>query len=233
MLKIAIVEDDKAMAETLKRHIDTFSSEKKEVLSTQLFRTTTDFLSSPLMFDIVFFDIQFENDMDGIKAAKRLREKDSSVTIVFVTSFRQFAVKGYEVEAYDFIVKPVEYSDFSLRMSRIIKHVYKEKDDSVSLRTGGAQKVISVQELKYIEVAGHTVYYHTTGGVIDGPGALKEVEKQLEGKGFARCNNCYLVNLRYVESADGQNIVVGGEKLAISRPRKKDFMSALNKYLGN
>ena len=218
MLKIAIVEDDKAMAETLKRHIETFSSEKKEVLSAQLFRTTTDFLSSPLMFDIVFFDIQFENDMDGIKAAKRLR---------------QFAVKGYEVEAYDFIVKPVEYSDFSLRMSRIIKHVYKEKNDSVSVRTGGAQKVMSVQELKYVEVAGHTVYYHTTDGVVEGPGVLKEVEKQLEGKGFARCNNCYLINLRYVESADGQNIVVGGEKLAISRPRKKDFMSALNKYLGN
>ena len=184
MLKIAIVEDDKAMAETLKRHIDTFSSEKKEVLSAQLFRTTTDFLSSPLMFDIVFFDIQFENDMDGIKAAKRLREKDSSVTIVFVTSFRQFAVKGYEVEAYDFIVKPVEYSDFSLRMSRIIKHVYKEKDDSVSLRTGGAQKVISVQELKYIEVAGHTVYYHTTGGVIDGPGRLKRLKNSSKAKGL-------------------------------------------------
>lgn len=233
MLKIAIVEDDKNMAATLKQHIETFSCETKEKIVTQLFFSTTDFLSSKVVFDLVFFDINFQNDIDGIKAAKRLRKKDPAVTIVFVTSFRQFAVKGYEVEAYDFIVKPVEYSDFALRMSRIVRHIYKDRGYSINIKTGTAMNVVLAQGIKYIEVSGHKLYYHTSNGIIECSGTLKEVEKQLDGKGFARCNNCYLVNLKYVERADGQTVSVNGSQLVISRPRKKEFMSALNKYLGN
>lgn len=233
MVKIAIVEDDKSMADLLIRHLKRFGVERRVKFSIKHYSNPTDFLSADLIYDVVFFDIQFENDMNGIKAAKKLREKDSSVTIVFVTSFGQFAVKGYEVEAYDFIVKPVEYVDFSIRMSRILKHIEKEKGDSINIRTGGTFKVLSVQDIKYVEVVGHTLYYHTVKGVFDGPGVLKEVEQMLDGKGFARCNQCYLVNLRFVESADGQSIAIDGDTLSVSRPRKKEFMSALNKYLGN
>lgn len=153
------------------------------------------------------------------------------MTLIFITSFEQFAVKGYEVEAFDFIVKPVSYPDFALRMNRVLKHVQKERQDTINIKNEGKFIIASVRDIKYVEVMRHKMLFHMTDGIVESTGTLREMEDALTDKYFVRCNKCYLVNLRHVRGMDGSFVNVDGELLLVSRPRKKDFLSALNRYL--
>ncbi len=231
MLKVVIVEDEDEAAEVLCSFLDKYAAEKNENIRYVRYKCTTDFLSGYNGADIVFMDINIMNDMNGIKAAHKLRQADSVVTLIFITSFEQFAVKGYEVEAFDFIVKPVSYPDFALRMNRVLKHVQKERQDTINIKNEGKFIIASVRDIKYVEVMRHKMLFHMTDGIVESTGTLREMEDALTDKYFVRCNKCYLVNLRHVRGMDGSFVNVDGELLLVSRPRKKDFLSALNRYL--
>lgn len=231
MIKVAIVEDEDSAANVLMGFLGRYAAGISEKIIYVRYNCTTDFLSEYDGYDIVFMDINIANDMNGIKAAHKLRQKDSVVTLIFITSFEQFAVKGYEVEAFDFIVKPVVYTDFALRMGRAVKHVQKEKLDVLSIKNDGKINIVSVRDIKYVEVIKHKLLFHTVAGIIEGTGSLRETENQLAEKYFVRCNKCYLVNLWYVRGMDGFSVNVDGEELIVSRPRKKEFLSELNRYL--
>ena len=218
-------------AEVLCSFLDKYAAEKNENIRYVRYKCTTDFLSGYNGADIVFMDINIMNDMNGIKAAHKLRQADSVVTLIFITSFEQFAVKGYEVEAFDFIVKPVSYPDFALRMNRVLKHVQKERQDTINIKNEGKFIIASVRDIKYVEVMRHKMLFHMTDGIVESTGTLREMEDALTDKYFVRCNKCYLVNLRHVRGMDGSFVNVDGELLLVSRPRKKDFLSALNRYL--
>ncbi len=231
MLNVVIVEDEDEAAVLLGSFLERYAQEKGLEMRSVRYKCTTDFLSGYTGADIVFMDINIMNDMDGIKAAHKLRDTDSVVTLIFITSFEQFAVKGYEVEAYDFIVKPVSYPDFSLRMNRVLRHLQKEQLDVIHIRTEGKVAIVSVRDIRYVEVIRHKLLFHTTGGVIESNGTLHETESALTEKFFVRCSKCYLVNLRYVRGVEGTSVNVDGEVLFVSRARKKEFLSALNRYL--
>ena len=91
---------------------------------------------------------------------------------------------------------------------------------------------ITTDELRYVEVNGHYLYYHTGNEVLKKKMTMKDAEKELEQYSFCRCNNCYLENLKYVECVERDDVNVGGVWLKISRPRKKEFLQALANYMG-
>ena len=231
MIKIAIVEDEKVLADDLCKLLDRYAKEQNVKMQVKYFACTTDFLTQYNGYDIVFMDIEIKNDISGIEAARKLRKLDSIVTIIFVTAFEQFAVKGYEVQAFDFIVKPVVYSDFSLRMTRALQHIPQETVDKINITVKGRMKIVPVKTIKYIEVIKHKLIFHTEQEVFECNGSLSEMEKQLISKDFVRCNHCYLVNLRYVKEVEGFSIDLDGESLVISQTKRKEFMAALNHYL--
>ena len=189
-------------------------------------------------YDIVFFDIDMPG-INGIEAAKKLREVAPDIAIVFVTNMAQYAIKGYEVEADDFVVKPVGYYDFSMKLDRVLKKLNGKDEDRIVVNNDGVLKYIAVRDIRYVEVIKHKVAYHTVEGVYEARGTLKKAEAQLPEGTFAKCNNYCLVNLRYVSSVKGYNVTLSrgrGERecdeLPISHPRKKDFVKALGRYLG-
>ena len=231
MINIAIVEDDYKMAQDLERYVEQYAKEHKLEIFCTHYDNPINFLEKYKNVDIVFMDIEFKNDINGIEASRKLRKLDSVVTLIFVTAFEQFAVKGYEVQAFDFIVKPVLYSDFSLRMTRVLQRVSKEVLDTIGISVKGSVKIVSVKDIKYIEVIKHKLIFHTISEVFEGNGSLNDMEKQLISKNFVRCNHCYLVNLWYVKGVEGFTLNLDGEEIAISRSKKKEFMSALNRYL--
>ena len=230
MVKIAIVEDEKSLADHFIDFLARYAQENKVEFQVKYFPCTTDFLTQYDGFDIVFIDIEFKNDINGIEASLKLRKLYSVVTLIFVTAFEQFAVKGYEVQAFDFIVKPVLYSDFSLRMTRVLRRVSKEVLDTIGVSVKGNVKIVSIKDIKYIEVIKHKLIFHTVSEVFEVNGSLNDMEKQLVSKNFVRCNHCYLVNLWYVKGVEGFTLNLDGEEIAISRSKKKEFMSALNRY---
>ena len=232
MLSIAIIEDETAAAEMLISFINRYGKENGEEYGIVRYETAVAFLDNyKPVYDIVFMDIVLPK-LNGMEAARKLREIDKSVTLIFVTNMVNFAVKGYEVGALDFIVKPIVYDLFLMKMDKAVDVVKNRNCPNIVIQYDGAIKVMPLSDITYIEVIRNTIIYHTTQGIYRLRSSMKEVENILSNENFVRCNVCYLVNLRYVKEVKGDTVTVDKDHLHISRARKKQFMEALTDYLG-
>ncbi|MCD8286290.1 MAG: LytTR family DNA-binding domain-containing protein [Clostridia bacterium] len=230
--RVAIIEDEKEPAENLRRFVEKYGTEKGHSFNIQIFANGVDFITDyTANYDIVFMDIELPM-MNGMECARKLRELDTSVALVFVTNMVQYSVKGYEVDAVGYIVKPIEFFSFSLLMDKIIDKIKLTNLDYVVVRNNDSMVRIMLTDLMYVEVMDHYLIYHVSSGkTYKQLGKIKDTEEQLVPYDFFRCNNSFLVNMRYVTSIDGANVCLGeGYQLPVSRKRKRDFLTALNTY---
>lgn len=232
MINVAVVEDENGAAELLLSYFNVFSENKGEKFHIVRFDNPVNFLTNyKPNFDLVLMDIDLP-DINGMDTSRRLRKIDKTVTLIFVTNLAQFAVTGYEVDAFDYIVKPVSYYDFSFKLERALERIKSRKLTKIPITVDDAIKCITASEIKYVEVIGHKLIYHTTEGNFETTGSLKDLEQKLANADFAKCNNCYLVNLCYITGLQGFTVTVAGDELQVSHPRRKEFKRALNDYLG-
>ena len=233
MLRCAIVEDSPRELEHLKECLARYSAERDIPLETTAFGDAASFLEHYRAdYDIVFMDIELPG-INGMEAAHRLREIDQQVILIFVTNMAQFAVKGYEVDALDYIIKPAQYGPLSIKLDRAAQRWRAAAESVMVALPTGTQRLL-LWEIYYIEVQGHKLTYHTEKGQLPGTGTLQDAEQRLHGKGFLRCNKCYLFNQKHIQTVTGSDVVLSnGEKLQISRLRKKEFMEELARSMGN
>ena len=232
MIKIAVIDDEIEERERLLGYYQRLKAEVRDELEIRTFVSGDEFLGeSEESYDLICLDIDMEG-RDGIETAKEIREKDGQVLIIFVTNMAQMAIRGYEVQALDFVVKPVNYYSFSMKMSNAFNMIHNRRSRDIILTTTGGMQKISTDDLYYIEVNSHYLYYHTKDEVLRQKASMKQIEDRLEGLSFKRCNNCYLVNLKYVSCVNKDDLKVGENWLKISRPRKKEFLQALANYMG-
>lgn len=232
MIHIAVIDDEEQARENIKKCLAAAASKLNAEFNVSEFSSGLSFLGDyrPI-YDVVLMDIEMP-DADGLEIAHKLRKVDTSVLLIFVTNMSQFAIRGYEVDALDFIVKPVNEYTLAMKLNRAIARTTKRTDDSVQIRNGGEVYGVQTASIKYLEVSGHYVVYHTTDGDFSEYITLKNAEKKINKSFFVRCNRCYLVNLRYVESIKKDYVIIGKDKLLISYPQKKAFLSAFSEFLG-
>lgn len=232
MINVAIVEDNQQEQKLLSDYICRYGKENGLIFHIQYFENGVTFVSGrPKTFDIIFMDIEMPH-MNGMEAAEILRRFDTSSCLIFVTNMAQYAIKGYEVNAMDFIVKPVTYSGLSYRLARAVKRVGRERGNHIILKKKDGIYKINIPDICYVEVKKHQLLYHTINGTVEAWDTFKNCISTLEPNGFSCCNSCYLVNLNYVESIQDEEVIVGGERLKISRAKKKAFMESLLKFWG-
>ena len=189
MLRCAIVEDSPRELEHLKECLARYSAERDIPLETTAFGDAASFLEHYRAdYDIVFMDIELPG-INGMEAAHRLREIDQQVILIFVTNMAQFAVKGYEVDALDYIIKPAQYGPLSIKLDRAAQRWRAAAESVMVALPTGTQRLL-LWEIYYIEVQGHKLTYHTEKGQLPGTGTLQDAEQRLHGKGFLRCNKC-------------------------------------------
>jgi len=233
MLKAAIVEDESKQLKEFTSQLQRYASEKGQEINVSCFSNAITFLEGykPL-YDVIFMDIQMPY-LDGMSAAEKLRRLDTETPLIFVTNMAQMAVRGYDVAAFDFIVKPVRYASLSMKMDRLLKSLSLRQEDKVKVLSEGTVYLLPVRKILYLEVMGHKLVYHTTDGDYPAYGTMVAAAKDLEGQGFSSCNKCYLVNLRHVKKVEKFTVTVGNDELQISHPKKKSFMEDLSEYIGN
>ena len=236
MIKIAVVDDN---PDELNKMSDMFERLRTELGQEFLVDTFSDSASFLERYDrsysMLFLDIELNSedaDDNGIELARKIRRADSDVMIIFITNLAQMAIKGYEVRAFDFIVKPVNYGDFAMKMRSALGFCLARRSASFKVATEGGFVMISTNDILYIEVNGHYTSYHTQKAVYKQKGTLKEIEEKIGDLPFKRCNNCYLVNLKYVDGVERDDVLVRGERLKISRPKKREFLQAIAEYMG-
>lgn len=235
MIRIGIVEDDTAAIERLLSHLDRFQRAHGERFHIGAFRDGADVISEYRPdWDVLFLDVQMPR-VDGMTAARRIREVDSEVIIVFVTSSPNYAVSGYEVDALSYLLKPVTYASFEQEMGRVLTRISRRpRRELLFTATDGAHHRIGVDDIRYIESVRHRIDLHTLDETFSVATTVKSMEAELADCGFMRCHSGLLVNLRHVTGIDGNDCRIrGGGRLPISRPRKREFLAALAEHIGS
>lgn len=233
MIKIAIIEDNLQDLEQILGYLARYGQERNTQFSIAPFTDPMKFLAEYRPdYDLVFMDIELK-PFNGVDIARRLRDTDSVVTLVFITNMEQFAVSGYEVDAMDFVVKPINYYRFCSMMDKAMRHIGKRVEKEIVVRSASRITRLPISQLYYVEVRDHLLIYHSSQGNLESWGKLSNIEKELSGFDFVRCSSSYLVNLRHVVRVDGDTVSVAGDPIPISQRRRKSFYNSVTNYLSS
>ncbi|WP_162321676.1 LytR/AlgR family response regulator transcription factor [Nesterenkonia haasae] len=231
-VRVALVDDEEAPRAIVASHLHRYSQEHGERFQISSFSSGVEF-TSPYRadYDIIFLDVQMPG-LDGFDTARRIRNLDSEVVIVFVTNMASHAIRGYEVQAMNYLVKPVKYFPFSHEVRRAVHELRRYPSAAVMLNTAEGSARVEISSLVYLESDRHRITIHALDRKYELTGTLKHFEAELDGKGFFRSNNGYLVNLRHVVGVqDSRCLMRTGEQLQISRTRRRSFMDALAEHM--
>lgn len=231
-MKIAIVDDERKVTDLLEGYIRRFEQEHNVLVGVSVFHHPNDFLGSfSESYDLILMDIEMPG-LNGIETAREIRRMDKRVVIIFITNMAQYAINGYEVEALDFVIKPLAYADFVMKLQKAMRYIARNQDKKIAINTSDGVVHIDISDLLFVEVIRHYLVFHTLNGDYTVRGVMKETEIELSSYHFVRSNHCYLVNLRHVETIRGNMVKVGSHDLQISRNKKNEFLMEFTRYIG-
>ena len=227
MYQIAIVEDEEIYAKLLEEFIHRYERDSFQQFKIRHYRDGSEIAENYRGgFDIILMDIQMKF-MDGMTAAEMIRRRDPEVLIIFITNRSDYAVRGYEVDALDYVVKPVEYFSFSQKLDRAISRRGRNRDQHIVIHSDGGIYKLSASQILFVESERHNVHFYTTRM------NMHEVEDLLRGFGFYRCGKGYIINLDKIDSFSDGVCRIGSYNVPVSRAKKKEFMNVLADHMGS
>ncbi len=231
MIQLAIVEDEDSYAQQLAEFVERYQSESGNYFKITRFRDGDEITNGYKgQFDIILMDIEMKL-MDGMTAAEEIRKLDQDVVIMFITNMTNYAIRGYQVDALDYVLKPVSYFAFSQKLDRALSRVKKDNSNIISIDLPSGVKKLDIDNIFYIESQGHNLVFYTNSGEFSIRAKISDFEQQLAPHHFFRSNKGYIVNLKYVDGVEKGECLIAGRQLLIARARKNEFMSALTDYM--
>lgn len=234
MYKVSVVDDEQAVCDRLEGLINAYGIAHGAEFEVRKFTDANAYLAAhDEESDVIFLDIDIPG-MSGMDIAHKIRETRPDVIIIFCTNLQQFALNGYEVDAFGFIVKPIKEYSFDFFMDKAIKKLARMRrgGGSLYIKTVGGREMVNVRDISYVEVRRHNLFYHinkrdgSPEEVIQTRGSMQDAENQLGPFGFARCSISYLINLAHVTSIKGNDVYLAQTILPASRNHKKAFTEA-------
>jgi len=232
VIHLAIVDDEKTFQNQLCSFLDKYSKEHGYSFSNTFFNDGSEILDNyALQWDLIFMDIKMDF-LNGMATAREIRALDKKVILIFITTMAQFAIKGYEVDALDFILKPLNYELFSRKMDKYLQKVQQNtKQKFLILPNNEIKERVSTDLIFYIEIKNHNLFFVKAKGFYVMRYSLSKIEKELEAYDFFRCSNSYVINLKNVTGIKGDHVLLGEYKIPISRSRKKEFLERISNYV--
>ena len=228
---IAVVEDSAQDRAVLDSYLEKYQQEKNCHFQITHFSDGDEIaLGYKGGYDLILMDIEM-TFMDGMSAAEEIRRADPEVLIIFITNSPQYAIKGYAVDALDYVLKPVSYYAFSQRLGRAVERVARRARHFLQINAHGTAHKLDTSAIYWIENCGHDLVFHTAEGEVTAPGSVTETEEKLAQDSYFRVNKGCLVNLEHVDRMDGEDAIVHGDRVPLARARRKAFLDALNDYI--
>ncbi len=234
-MRIAVCDDDRAIREDLSRLI------QKQVSEVDIvgYQSGEELINAKENFDIYFLDIEM-GKVSGMDIARLIRGQEESgrqrSIIIFVTGYREYMEAAFDVNAFHYLIKPIDAEKFSEVFSRAWKEASVSCEQTkkyIMVKSSGTQQKLLLKDIYYIESGNKKVIFHTTNGTLEVYGKMEELENGL-GKTFYRCHRCYLVNMEKISAYSADNIqVTNGDNLLLARKKYSDFIKTYMRYVKN
>ncbi|WWR15628.1 LytTR family DNA-binding domain-containing protein [Lachnospiraceae bacterium JLR.KK008] len=231
MINIAICDDEQQMSDHIRRMaLDFFQSKNRQAVVCQ-FSCGEELLKYDGKIDILFLDIQMKG-INGMETARRLRQHNFHGFLIFITVLKEMVFRSFEVQAYDYLVKPLREKQFVKTMERLFCSFGDDCDKSLLIRKRNETILLPFQEIIFCEVIDRKIYVHTVSAeVFDYYERIDRLEVVVDDR-FFRCHRSYLINLQYLKSyKNGMAYMEGGREIPVSRQRGREFSGVILRYM--
>ena len=231
MLQIAICDDEPAFCQQVAEYSEILAKSMEIPVSVSTYTMPMDLLSQSSLPDVLFLDIQM-GEYNGIEIAREIRKRSSNLVLIFMTNYIQYAVDGYTVQAYRYLLKPITYTQFCDEVRDVF--TLRRKKEPHLIHTASGDYFLAAEDIRYIETSyGKKLLIHSNHGVLETNGTLSPWETKL-GENFFRVHNSFLVNLKDIRKLETTSILLsGGELIPVSRHRRNALQSALMSFVRN
>jgi len=231
MLSIAVCDDEVIECCNMAKRIKEIMEEMKIPCIIRQFRSGGELLQALESFDIVFLDIIMQ-DLDGMKTAQAFRKKASDKILIFVSSSREYVFEAYDVEAFQYLLKPVDDRKLKNVLQKAIVKTQSRSQEFIIVSRERQKKKLFLDDIYYFEIKGRIVDAHGPEGIFTYYEQIGELENKIRDKGFFRCHKSYLINLKYVDGYSRKEVVLeNGEKIVIAKRRYDEFVQEMLKVM--
>jgi DNA-binding LytR/AlgR family response regulator len=238
MIKIAFCDDDMEVLHQMNELLDRYRVERNEDITYVAFQSPFELLTEiekGIRPDILFLDVVMPGQ-NGMDVAKEIRQYDTNMKIIFLTSSPEFAVESYSVGAYFYQLKPIWEESFFRLMDAVLAECEKKKKNSLILRSKDGITRIDLQQLEYCEVLGRKLLFHLeNGAVLESAGSLDDLAGQLmQDSNFFRPHRSFLVNMEYIQNISSRSIkMVNDAEIPIPHGKCSEIKNTYMEYAFN
>lgn len=238
MIKIAFCDDDMEVLHQMNELLDRYRVERNEDITYVAFQSPFELLTEiekGIRPDILFLDVVVPGQ-NGMDVAKEIRQYDTNMKIIFLTSSPEFAVESYSVGAYFYQLKPIWEESFFRLMDAVLAECEKKKKNSLILRSKDGITRIDLQQLEYCEVLGRKLLFHLeNGAVLESAGSLDDLAGQLmQYSNFFRPHRSFLVNMEYIQNISSRSIkMVNDAEIPIPHGKCSEIKNTYMEYAFN
>lgn len=231
MINIALCDDEPYMLKELFEKISNFFDREKLTIMIEKFSSGKLLLQSEKKFDIIFLDIQMK-EMDGMKTARILRERQYQGFLIFITILQDYVFDSFEVQAFDYLIKPLEEEHFMRTMKRLCSSIRTCCDFNLLVQKENESSIIPFDDIIFCEVINRKIYLRLKGQkIVDYYEKMENLEKKLDTR-FFKCHRSYLINLKYLQNYKaGIAYLNTGENIPVSRSHQREISDAILQYM--
>ena len=231
MIYIGICDDEKYMLDHIRTMASRFFRGKNTEAAILEFSCGEELLKYDKQIDILFLDIQMKG-IDGMETARKLRRRKFKGILIFITVLKEMVFQSFEVQPYDYLVKPIEEQYFEKMMERLLGSMKDASEENLLVQKGYESRIIPIVDIVFCEIIDRKIYLHLVSSeVVDYYDRIENLEKKLNHS-FFRCHRSYLIHLKYLKSyKNGTAYMENGREIPVSRLRGKEFSNVILQYM--
>ncbi len=229
-MRIALCDDDNRIMDILEEKLKKYSEEHNIEFTVKRFLGGTELLAYDLKeIDLLFLDMEMPG-LNGVEVATEIRKTNRSMAIIFVTAFEKFVFESFKVNAFRYLLKPLDDNKFTEALDALISQNNND-DDYLCFSFQNENYRIAYNNIIYIEIMRDKIWIHCYGKTYRWRGTLKQITEKLIEKGFFQVHRSYLINMSKIKSYSSNNIVLDEDcNVPISKYRLDAFREEYIKH---
>ena len=232
MLLLAVCDDMPIECADIAKQIENILKQSNIDFMIKKFFSGQELFHSKETFDIIFLDIKMPK-ISGMDLAKKIREQGKQSLIIFITAAREYVFEAFDVEAFQYLLKPIQYQKLKAVLEKATKRLQIDANtDFLIISADRRTKKVFLKDILYIESIGRIAKIHCNDGTLETYEQIGILADKLSDKSFFRCHKCFLVNLDYVDSFDKTEVrLENGESIMLAKRRYEDFQKRILSYM--